>query len=43
MAKNAPKTGKSARRGNALSPYAKYRKVPYKYNFKSKKLKGGDE
>ena len=32
MAKNAIKKGKSARHGNAPSPYTKYEKTPYKYS-----------
>lgn len=32
MAKNAPWKGKSAKRGNAASPYAKYHKAPYVYS-----------
>lgn len=32
MAKNAPKSGRSARRGNKPSPYTKYRKSEYKYS-----------
>jgi len=33
MAKNAPKKGRSVRNGNTPSPYTKYDKRPYKYNF----------
>ena len=33
MAKNSPKRGKSARNGNAPSPYTKYKKRPYKYSW----------
>lgn len=34
MAKNAPRRGKSARNGNAPSPYTKYQKTPHKYSQK---------
>lgn len=34
MAKNGPKKGKSARNGNAPSPYQKYGKTPHKYSQK---------
>lgn len=33
--KNNRKQGKSARHGNAPSPYTKYGKTPYKYDFKA--------
>lgn len=36
--KNERKKGKSARNGNAPAPYTKYKKVPYKYSFDSKKV-----
>lgn len=36
MAKNAKKRGKSARNGNAPSPYTKYNKRPYKYSWEHK-------
>ena len=39
MAKNAPKTGKSAKRGNAPAPYTKYRKRPYKYAWTVRKVR----
>jgi len=29
--KNAPKTGRSAKRGNSAAPYTKYNKRPYSY------------
>lgn len=32
MAKDARKKGKSARNGNAPSPYTKYHKTPYRYS-----------
>lgn len=32
MAKNLRKKGRSAKNGNAPSPYTKYDKVPYKYS-----------
>lgn len=32
MAKNAPQRGKSARNGNAPSPYTKQRKTPHRYS-----------
>jgi len=35
--KNSPKTGRSARRGNAKSPYAKYGKRPYRYGRQQEK------
>lgn len=34
MAKNSPKRGKSARNGNAASPYTKYQKTPHRYSQK---------
>lgn len=34
--KNAKKTGRSAKRGNAPAPYTKYHKRPYQYLFKRK-------
>lgn len=37
MAKNRRKSGKSARNGNAPSPYTKYQKQPYVYMFKRQK------
>ena len=40
--KNAKRTGKSARRGNAPAPYTKYHKAPYQYMFKRKKYKDED-
>lgn len=36
MAKNRKKHGKSMRNGNAISPYQKYNKTPYKYSFSGK-------
>jgi len=33
--KNQPKTGRSARRGNAKAPYSKYQKKSYKYGAKN--------
>lgn len=36
MAKNSPKRGKSARNGNAPSPYTKYKKRPYIYFWEHK-------
>lgn len=32
VAKNLPKRGKSARNGNAPSPYTKHQKTPYRYS-----------
>lgn len=37
MAKNSPKRGKSARNGNAPSPYTKYAKTPIRYSEKYNK------
>jgi hypothetical protein len=34
MAKNAPKRGHSARRGNMPAPYTKYKKKPFVYSWK---------
>jgi len=34
MAKNMRQKGKSARNGNAPSPYTKYHKAPYQYSAK---------
>ena len=36
--KNKSKRGKSARNGNAPSPYTKYGKSPYKYSFNTGKI-----
>ena len=41
--KNAKKRGKSARNGNAPSPYTKYNKTPYKYYFLGAEKKKKDE
>jgi len=41
MAKNAPKTGRSARNGNVPAPYTKYDKRPHKYPWE-KRLARGD-
>ena len=38
MAKNSPKTGHSVRRGNSPAPYTKYKKIPYQYSFKKKRV-----
>ena len=38
LMKNAPKKGRSVRNGNAPSPYSKYGKRPYQYNFKATKV-----
>lgn len=38
MAKNSPKSGHSVRRGNSPAPYTKYKKVPYQYSFKRKRV-----
>lgn len=32
MAKNGPKKGRSARNGNAPSPYTKHKKTPWRYS-----------
>lgn len=37
VAKNSPKRGKSARNGNAPSPYTKYSKTPVRYSEKYNK------
>lgn len=39
MAKNEKKHGRSARRGNAPSPYTKYQKKPYIYPWAKKASK----
>lgn len=36
--KNKSKRGKSARNGNAPSPYTKQNKVPYRYSFNTGKI-----
>lgn len=38
MAKNSKKTGHSARNGNCPAPYTKYKKRPWVYTFKRKKV-----
>ncbi len=38
LAKNSPKSGHSVRRGNSPAPYTKYKKVPYQYSFKRKRV-----
>ena len=43
MAKNRRKSGKSARNGNAPSPYTKYNKAPYRYSFNTKKVVNLDD
>lgn len=43
MAKNKPKKGKSARRGNLPAPYTKYNKTPYQYPWKNARPKGEKE
>lgn len=35
--KNAPKTGRGAKRGNKPAPYTKYGKTPFKYDNKHSK------
>jgi len=40
MAKNEPRSGKSARRGNSPAPYTKYDKKPYPYPGKPRLASG---